>query len=283
MKTCRKGSSKISENQSCMKTVPKKAKSKSKKQKKKREMANVVQELYQTCSEVFADGDHQISGYIPPTPDIERLKSVLDRMKPEDLNLSPNMPMFRRRSTAQEASHHQITYIELLECDQFSIGIFCLPPSAVIPLHNHPNMTVFSKLLFGALRIKSYDWVDDGTSSTSKINTGEITHRQDGIRLAKVHMDSDVTSPYNASVLFPAAGGNMHCFTALTACAILDVLGPPYSESEGRHCTYFQDFPYDKFSGGAEELVPTEEEDTKKYAWLQEIEKPEDYIVGEPS
>ena len=63
-----------------MKTVPKKAKSKSKKQKKKREMANVVQELYQTCSEVFADGDHQISGYIPPTPDIERLKSVLGKI-----------------------------------------------------------------------------------------------------------------------------------------------------------------------------------------------------------
>ncbi|XP_027169787.1 plant cysteine oxidase 1-like isoform X2 [Coffea eugenioides] len=237
-----------------MKTVPKKAKNKSKKQKKKREMANVVQELYQTCSEVFADGDHQIAGYIPPAPDIERLKSVLDRMKPEDLNLSPNMPMFRRSSTAQEASHPRITYIELHECDQFSIGIFCLPPSAVIPLHNHPNMTVFSKLLFGALRIKSYDWVDDGTSSTSKINTGEITHR-----------------------------GNMHCFTALTACAILDVLGPPYSESEGRHCTFFQDFPYDKFSGGAEELVPTDEEVTKKYAWLQEIEKPEDYIDGGPS
>ena len=48
----------------------------------------------------------------------------VDRMKPEDLNLSPNMPMFRRRSTAQEASHHQITYIELLECDQFSVYFY---------------------------------------------------------------------------------------------------------------------------------------------------------------
>lgn len=32
---------------------------------------------------------------------------------------------------------------------------------------------------------------------------------------------------------------NLHMFRALTACAVLDVLAPPYNLSEGRDCTYF--------------------------------------------
>jgi hypothetical protein len=61
--------------------------------------------------------------------------------------------------------------------------------------------------------------------------------------LAACVADGIFKAPCEPSVLFPRSGGNIHSFTALTPCAILDVLSPPYSEELGRGSTYFSDFP----------------------------------------
>lgn len=57
-------------------------------------------------------------------------------------------------------------------------------------------------------------------------------------------MDADLSAPCGASVLFPAAGGNIHTFTAVTPCAVLDILGPPYSTEDGRDITYYRELPF---------------------------------------
>lgn len=229
----------------------------------------MVQKLYQTCKEVFTNGG---AGFVPPPEDIERLRLVLDRIKPANVGLTPDMPYFE---AIENEEVPPVTYLHIYECDKFSIGIFCLPPAGVIPLHNHPGMTVFSKLLFGSMHITSYDWVAD-TSNIMNENLSSVQSTRPGTQLAKIHVDSDFTAPCNASILFPAMGGNIHCFTALTSCAVLDVLGPPYADSEGRHCTYYNHFPYPSFTVDAG-LLP--EDDKEGYAWLEAREKPEDFVV----
>ncbi|WMV17451.1 hypothetical protein MTR67_010836 [Solanum verrucosum] len=218
----------------------------SKKNRRRQRMISPVQRLYETCKETFANCG---PGVVPSAEKIERLKEVLDTMAGADVGLRPNIPYFKSIRYDRPPT---ITYLHLHECDKFSIGIFCLPPSAVIPLHDHPGMTVFSKLLFGEMHIKSYDWVDnlpaEPTPLAKPLDNG-LGDSTTGIRLAKVKMNSAFRAPCKTSILYPADGGNMHCFTAKTACAVLDVLGPPYCDPEGRHCQYYYDFPFSNISG----------------------------------
>lgn len=69
----------------------------------------------------------------------------------------------------------------------------------------------------------------------------------DAVRLAKLAVDKVLNAPCDTSVLYPKHGGNLHCFTAVTPCAMLDILTPPYREEEGRRCTYYHDYPYSAF------------------------------------
>ncbi|KAL0461641.1 UNVERIFIED_CONTAM: Plant cysteine oxidase 2 [Sesamum latifolium] len=108
----------------------------------------------------------------------------------------------------------------------------------------------------------------------------ENAGQPDGLRLAKLKLDSELTAPCPTSILYPADGGNMHCFTAVTACAVLDVLGPPYSDPDGRHCQYYYDFPFADFPVYG---LSVAEEEVAGHAWLKEREKPQDlYVVGVP-
>ncbi|XVF30733.1 hypothetical protein REPUB_Repub16aG0083900 [Reevesia pubescens] len=217
----------------------------------------VLQELFVSCRQVFKG-----PGTVPPASDVNKLCSILDKMKPEDVGLSRDLQFFK--ATGAVKGTPRVTTSTIYQCDEFSLCIFFLPATAVIPLHNHPEMTVFSKLLLGKMHIKSYDWVDPLNS---------MPPSQCAVRLARLKVDSIFTAPCDTSVLYPTTGGNIHEFTAITPCAVLDVLGPPYSKVHDRDCSYYKDIPYSAFSNGERRSVS--EEERENFGWLEEIEVPE--------
>ncbi|KAG4396114.1 hypothetical protein GLYMA_19G115600v4 [Glycine max] len=186
-------------------------------------------------------------------------------MKPEDVGLSRDLQFFKPGNIVKE--NQRVTYTTVYKCDNFSLCIFFIPEGGVIPLHNHPDMTVFSKLLLGLMHIKSYDWVEPEASDDNMLQP------QSQLRLARLKVDKVFTSSCGTSVLYPTTGGNIHEFTAITPCAVLDVIGPPYSKEDGRDCSYYRDHPYTCFPN--ERIIGEAKEENDSYTWLEEIEMPE--------
>ncbi|CAL5193146.1 unnamed protein product [Lathyrus oleraceus] len=215
----------------------------------KRHVPKSLQQLFHSCKQTFKGPET-----VPVTQDVHKLCHILDNMKPEDVGLSRDLQFFKPGNIIKE--NQRVTYTTVYKCDNFSVCIFFLPERGVIPLHNHPGMTVFSKLLLGQMHIKSYDWVDPEASHSSKL------------RLAKLKANKVFTSSCDTSVLYPTTGGNIHEFTAITPCAVLDVIGPPYSKEDDRDCSYYKDFPNEK-------EIDEGKDEKDSYALLEEIEMPE--------
>ncbi|RCV16241.1 hypothetical protein SEVIR_3G124700v4 [Setaria viridis] len=218
-------------------------------QKKATSSLSPMQRLFDTSKEVFAGSS---PGFVPPPDAVARLSGLLNDLKPQDVGVDSNMTYFKH---ADSRGPPRVSYLHFYDCPKFSFGIFCLPKSAVIPLHNHPGMTVFSKILFGSMHLKSYDWAKSSPDSNDN-----ALENSDGARLAKVNTDAVFDASAETVVLYPENGGNLHCFTALTPCAVLDVLGPPYDRDDGRDCSYYDESPFLSSCGGDEQ-----------YSWLKEV------------
>lgn len=122
----------------------------------------------------------------------------------------------------------RVHYEHVYEDETFSIGIFILPPGVSIPLHDHPGMSVISRVLYGSVHVKSYDLVQDAAS------TGKKT------RMARLVADEVVTAPLTTELL--PERGNLHELTGGDdiGCAFFDIITPPYDSNDGRDCTYFR-------------------------------------------
>lgn len=219
-----------------------------------------LQRLYISCLDVFKG-----VGTVPSPTDVQKLCHILDGMMPEDVGLSRNLQFFKPRSNVGVTP--KVACTTIYQCGEFSLSIFFLPANAVIPLHNHPGMTVFVKLLLGKVHIKAYDLVSTENSDDSN----SIPSSQP--KLASLKANGVFTAPCDTSVLYPTSGGNIHAFTAITPCAILDVMGPPYSKKDGRDCSYYRDIPYTALP--YERAVMSGEE-SERYWWLEEIEVPKE-------
>lgn len=119
---------------------------------------------------------------------------------------------------------------KIFESSHFTCIIFRMPKGAVIPLHDHPGMYVLGKVLFGKLQVDSFDVQKDASLPPGRVKA---------TRLPQQVFTPDRQPPF--PVVEPEAR-NIHYFTALEECAVLEIQFPPYSDEHGRPRNYYEAF-----------------------------------------
>ncbi|KAJ1294340.1 hypothetical protein BS78_01G139400 [Paspalum vaginatum] len=221
-----------------------------------------LQQLLNACRALFNG-----SGTPPTATVVSIISRIMDRIGPHDVGLTQEVHFFNKMNTAGRQNPPIITCKKLYECSNFAITVFFLPWGTVMLLHDHPGMTVFSKLLIGSPHVEAYDWV----------RPGAFTSRGGSRMLAEKVLDRDATPASGTWVLFPNSGGNMHRFVAgeNEHCAFLDVLTPPYARTGRRRCAYYQDFPYEPCPCVVRALRDAGKEVQKRrLAWLHKVGVP---------
>jgi len=109
----------------------------------------------------------------------------------------------------------------------FMVCIFLLRTGAVIPLHDHPDMHVFARLLFGRLRVVSYD------------PEPPVADRSSVLRSATCR-SVELLGPEPVTFGLGPNEGNLHELVAIEDCAFVEIVTPPYDELANRDCTYYR-------------------------------------------
>uniref|UniRef100_A0A1D2A7X5 cysteine dioxygenase n=1 Tax=Auxenochlorella protothecoides TaxID=3075 RepID=A0A1D2A7X5_AUXPR len=212
-----------------------------------------LQSVFDLARVTFANGRNPTEGQL------QLLRRALARVQLDELGLSSDacLPI----DQAMPGAAQPIRYLHIFEDGEVSLGIFCLPKGACIPLHNHPGMTVFSRALLGRVHVLSFDWAEAHTDAMAGTVEGPAAPAREARRV----LDCVMGSGDDPALLQPTSGGNIHQFTAVTDCAVLDLLTPPYSLDDGRDCTYYH--VEGPGSGDGTFL-------------LREAEPPSDFVVG---
>jgi PCO_ADO len=185
-----------------------------------------------------------------------QIRDIMEAM--EDVTLS-DLGLSKESLRAQRHS----TCMNVVLAEDFHVSVFIIPKGKGLPLHDHPGMTVISKLVAGRLRVRSFSPLAT-TSSTSSEESNTVpfpSHPEASAKFEALLTTAATRTPSDPAWLLSPSTDNVHEFLvpeqhdsssssdrnrgsdgvgdADAACTVvLDVLLPPYDEVR-RPCNYY--------------------------------------------
>ncbi|KAJ3238659.1 hypothetical protein HDU81_007397 [Chytriomyces hyalinus] len=170
--------------------------------------------------------------------------------------------------SVQIPSVNNIEYYHIWGSQSMTMCLFVLKKGSTLPIHSHPNMTVFSRVIHGDLHVKTYHLEEESNASPSNSQSSHSTNSPMVVSAmspklfqtttqpsshaqhpnlphnARLHQDEIIshTSPGLTSILeINSNTPNLHTFTAVSDhVVVFDLIFPPYDE-DARMCSYYQE------------------------------------------
>lgn len=218
---------------------------------------HVARQAYQTFQYIRSSTSHSLPAPCPEN--LQKLTNLINQLTANDVSF--NQALVSDKTLYSSSDHTPpVTYVQIFENDLFTMGIFVVKNGYALPLHDHPHMYGVCKVLYGTVRVTSYQAADDDDHG-ERITLPEKLNDYECVLLPTSEKTTiEMTSQDHCCVLSPKEG-NFHEIRALYGpAAFLDVLAPPYANSKGRRCRYYR------------ELL-TENAIT----WLENIPEPRDF------
>lgn len=109
-----------------------------------------------------------------------------------------------------------------------------------MPLHDHPNMCVFFRMLFGKLNYKSYDKIDE-KFKYNQFSLGEYQEMLERKQSISAKLVNKTVLHGPQFLMVRPSRNNMHEFVAEENTCFFDICLPNYTADSLRRITYFKE------------------------------------------
>ncbi|XP_076104835.1 2-aminoethanethiol dioxygenase-like [Mytilus galloprovincialis] len=217
----------------------------------------VAQTAYRLFSRICGNSDVLLS-----SQNVGLLTSMMNTIKDKDVNFD--------MSKISLESETPVSYIDIYEDPVMTMAIFIIRDGCKIPLHDHPGMYGFCKVIHGSARMKSFSDPQNFVGNPPENIASKIRpYLRQSIKPVILEEESIFSSDDNCCVVTPNHGTYHELVAVNGPVAFLDILAPSYDHASGaRICQY-----YEEIKGQNEEIKHL----GKPLIWFTPISQPSDF------
>lgn len=149
--------------------------------------------------------------------------------------------------TSDEDSYHfqkKLNRVTIEGNDDYRLVLFFIKKGTVMPIHDHPNMSVYFKLMFGELKYTQYDKVAD-KYRYNQFSNDEYDEILETKRQVHAKKTNEKIIDDGQLLLVRPSCGNIHKFVAQEDSCFFDICLPNYTSDSLRRITYFNEISND--------------------------------------